>query len=148
VMYIPGEHFLTAALEQDDRLWEWAFERRVLLATPTNLVAIARTVASVWRQEKLAEEAAEIARLGKELHARLATMGSHVVRLGRNLELATVAYNSFVGSLESQVMTQAKRFEALEVSGGAKEIEPLPVVDVAPRALTKLTSDETVEAAE
>ncbi len=76
VMYIPGEHFLTAALEQDDGLWEWAFERRVLLATPTNLVAIARTVASVWRQEKLAEEAAEIARLGKELHARLATMGA------------------------------------------------------------------------
>jgi DNA recombination protein RmuC len=148
VMYIPGEHFLTAALEQDDGLWEWAFERRVLLATPTNLVAIARTVASVWRQEKLAEEAAEIARLGKELHARLATMGSHVVKLGRNLELATGAYNAFVGSLESQVMTQAKRFEALEVSGGAKEIEPLPVIDVTPRTLTKLGSDETAEAAE
>jgi DNA recombination protein RmuC len=147
VMYIPGEHFLTAALEQDDRLWEWAFERRVLLATPTNLVAIARTVASVWRQEKLAEEAAEIARLGKELHARLATMGSHVARLGRNLELATGAYNSFVGSLESQVMTQAKRFESLEVSGGAKEIEPLPMLDTVPRVLTKLT-DETAEAAE
>src|SRR5919107_2327906 len=142
VMYIPGEHFLTAALEQDEGLWEWAFERRVLLATPTNLVAIARTVASVWRQEKLAEEAAEIARLGKELHARLATMGSHVVKLGRNLELATGAYNAFVGSLESQVMTQAKRFEALEVSGGAKEIEPLPVVDTVPRALTKLAPDK------
>src|SRR5687768_7296302 len=148
VMYIPGEHFLTAALEQDDRLWEWAFERRVLLATPTNLVAIARTVYSVWRQEKLAEEAAEIARLGKELHARLATMGGHVVKLGRNLELATGAYNAFVGSLESQVMTQAKRFETLEVSGGAKEIEPLPVIDVTPRALTKLGSDEPAEAAE
>jgi DNA recombination protein RmuC len=148
VMYIPGEHFLTAALEQDDRLWEWAFERRVLLATPTNLVAIARTVASVWRQEKMAEEAAEIARLGKELHARLATMGGHVVKLGRNLELATGAYNAFVGSLESQVMTQAKRFEALEVSGGAKEIEPLPVIDITPRTLTKLTPDETAEAAE
>jgi DNA recombination protein RmuC len=148
VMYIPGEHFLTAALEQDDGLWEWAFERRVLLATPTNLVAIARTVASVWRQEKLAEEAAEIARLGKELHARLATMGSHVVKLGRNLELATGAYNAFVGSLESQVMTQAKRFETLEVSGGAKEIEPLPVIDVTPRALTKLGTDEPAEAAE
>ncbi|HEY1606199.1 MAG TPA: DNA recombination protein RmuC [Allosphingosinicella sp.] len=148
VMYIPGEHFLTAALEQDEGLWEWAFERRVMLATPTNLVAIARTVASVWRQEKLAEEAAEIARLGKELHARLATMGGHVVRLGRNLELATGAYNAFVGSLESQVMTQAKRFEALEVSGGAKEIEPLPVVDLMPRALTKLDPGETAEAAE
>jgi DNA recombination protein RmuC len=148
VMYIPGEHFLTAALEQDDRLWEWAFERRVLLATPTNLVAIARTVASVWRQEKLAEEAAEIARLGKELHARLATMGSHIARLGRNLDLATGAYNSFVGSLESQVLTQAKRFEALEVSSGAKEIEPLPMIDTVPRALTKLASDETAEAAE
>ena len=70
ILYIPGEHFLTAALEQDDRLWDWSFERRVLLATPTNLVAIARTVASVWRQERLAEEAAEIARLGKELHSR------------------------------------------------------------------------------
>jgi DNA recombination protein RmuC len=147
VMYIPGEHFLTAALEQDDRLWEWAFERRVLLATPTNLVAIARTVASVWRQEKLAEEAAEIARLGKELHARLATMGSHVARMGRNLDLATGAYNAFVGSLESQVMTQAKRFEALEVSSGAKEIEPLPVIDTVPRALTKLDTSEA-EAAE
>ena len=148
VMYIPGEHFLTAALEQDDGLWEWAFERRVLLATPTNLVAIARTVASVWRQEKLAEEAAEIARLGKELHSRLATMGAHVSKLGRNLELATGAYNSFVGSLESQVMTQARRFETLEVSGGAKEIEPLPFVDTAPRALTKLDAGEIPEAAE
>ena len=148
VMYIPGEHFLTAALEQDDGLWEWAFERRVLLATPTNLVAIARTVASVWRQEKLAEEAAEIARLGKELHARLATMGSHVAKLGRNLELATGAYHSMVGSLESQVMTQARRFEALEVSGGAKEIEALPMVDTAPRALTKLDTSEVSEAAE
>jgi DNA recombination protein RmuC len=142
VMYIPGEHFLTAALEQDDGLWEWAFERRVLLATPTNLVAIARTVSSVWRQEKIAEEAAEIARLGKELHARLATMGGHVARMGRNLELAMGAYNAFVGSLETQVMTQARRFETLEVSSGTREIEPLPVVEGAPRPLTKLFSTE------
>ena len=142
VMYIPGEHFLTAALEQDDQLWSWAFERRVLLATPTNLVAIARTVSSVWRQEKIAEEAAEIARLGKELHSRLATMGGHVARLGRNLELATGAYNAFVGSMETQVMTQAKRFEALEVSSGAKAIEDLPVVEAAPRPLTKLFPTE------
>ena len=145
VMYIPGEHFLTAALEQDDALWEWAFERKVLLATPTNLVAIARTVASVWRQEKLAEQAAEIATLGKELHARLATMGGHVSRLGRNLETANNAYNAMVGSLESQVMSQAKRFEALEVSG-AKAIEPLPVIESSPRPLTKLVSEPPAEA--
>ena len=144
ILYIPGEHFLTAALEQDDGLWEWAYERRVLLATPTNLVAIARTVASVWRQERLAEEAAEIARLGKELHARLATMGGHVARVGRNLELATGAYNAFVGSLESQVMTQAKRFEALEVSSGSKEIEALPLIETAPRPLTKLVGSNDV----
>ena len=149
VMYIPGEHFLSAALEQalkespPQDLWGWAFERRVLLATPTNLVAIARTVATVWRQEKLAEEAAEIARLGKELHARLATMGGHVARMGRNLELATGAYNAFVGSLESQVLTQARRFETLEVSSGAKAIEELPVVEGAPRPLTKLFPTET-----
>jgi DNA recombination protein RmuC len=128
VMYIPGEHFLTAALEQDDGLWEWAFERRVLLATPTNLVAIARTVSSVWRQEKIAQEAAEIARLGKELHSRLATMGGHVARMGRNLELAMGAYNAFVGSLETQVMTQARRFEALEVVEGA----PRPLAKLFP----------------
>ncbi|MBO9711802.1 MAG: DNA recombination protein RmuC [Sphingomonas sp.] len=143
ILYIPGEQFLTAAMEQDEALWEWAFERRVLLATPTNLVAIARTVASVWRQERLAEEAAEIARLGKELHSRLATMGSHVARMGRNLEAASSAYNAMVGSLESQVMTQAKRFEALEVSSGTKEIEPLPMVETSPRPLTKLVAATT-----
>jgi DNA recombination protein RmuC len=148
VMYIPGEHFLTAALEQDEQLWEWAFERRVLLATPTNLVAIARTVASVWRQEKIAEEAAEIARLGKELHARLVTMGGHVARMGRNLDLATGAYNAFVGSLESQVLTQARRFESLEVSGGDREIEPLPVIETSTRPLTKLVGTVPPEAAE
>ena len=148
VMYIPGEHFLTAALEQDDGLWEWAFERRVLLATPTNLVAIARTVASVWRQEKLAEEAAEIARLGKDLHASLSVMANHVARLGKNLGTANDAYNDFIGSLERNVLTKAKRFETLEVSGGAKEIEPLPVIDTTPRALTKLDTSEVSEAAE
>ncbi|PZO91924.1 MAG: DNA recombination protein RmuC [Sphingomonas sanxanigenens] len=138
VMFIPGEHFLSAALEQDHELWQWAFDRRVLLATPTNLIAIARTVSAVWRQEKLAEEAATIAALGKELHARLATMGAHVGRLGRNLELATGAYNAFVGSLESQVMSQARRFEALEVAGGAKSIEDVGMVEALPRPLKRL----------
>jgi DNA recombination protein RmuC len=139
VMYIPGEHFLTAALEQDGGLWEWAFERRVLLATPTNLVAIARTVASVWRQETLNEAAAEIANLGKELHARLATMAQHMERVGKNLGTASAAYNQMVGSFESQVVTQARRFEALG-AGSAKEIPAQPVIDTVPRPLTKIAS--------
>jgi DNA recombination protein RmuC len=139
VMYIPGEHFLTAALEQDPTLWEWAFERRVLLATPTNLVAIARTVATVWKQEKLAAEAGKIAELGRDLHSRLATMAEHVASVGTNLSRANNAYNKMVGSLESQVMTQARRFEDYG-AGSAKDIVELPMVEASPRPLTKLAS--------
>jgi len=139
IMYIPGEHFLTAALEQDPQLWEKAFKDRVLLATPTNLVAIARTVASVWRQEKLAEAASEIASLGKELHSRLATMNEHMARVGKNLATANSAYNQMVGSFESQVLTQAKRLETLG-AGSAKTLDAAPMVEVAPRPLTKIAS--------
>jgi len=139
IMYIPGEHFLTAALDQDPALWEWAFDRRVLLATPTNLVAIARTVASVWRQEKLNEAAEEIAALGKELHSRLATMAQHMERVGKNLATANAAYNQMVGSFESQVFTQARRFETLG-AGSAKELPEPPMVEAAPRPMTKLAA--------
>lgn len=134
VMYIPGEHFLSAALEQDEELWERAFRNRVLLATPTNLVAIARTVATVWNQQKLAAEAKQIAELGRELHARLATMIEHIASVGTNLGRATNAYNKLVGSLESRVLTQARKFES-HGAGSAKALEtpsrieqnPLPV---------------------
>ena len=142
VMFVPGEHFLTAALEHDHTLWDYAFERRVLLATPTNLIAIARTVAAVWRQEMLAKEAREIGALGKELYQRLAVMGGHVAKLGRNLDTAMGAYNQFVGSLESQVLTSARRFEALNIDTGTKAIEPLPVGEQTVRPLTKLSVEE------
>jgi DNA recombination protein RmuC len=138
-MYIPGEHFLSAALEQDDELWEKAFRNKVLLATPTNLVAIAKTVASIWRQERLAEAAQEIANLGRELHSRLATMNEHMTRVGKNLATANSAYNQMVGSFESQVLTQAKRFESLG-AGSAKILDTPPMVEIAPRPLTKLTA--------
>ncbi|HEY0596048.1 DNA recombination protein RmuC [Sphingopyxis sp.] len=140
VMFVPGEHFLAAALDQDAGLWDYAFERKVLLATPTNLIAIARTVAAVWRQEKLANQAREIAALGKELYARMSVMGSHIAKVGRNLDQATGAYNAFVGSFESQVLTQAKRFEALDIETGDKEIPSLPVAEQAARPLAKLAS--------
>ncbi len=140
VMFVPGEHFLAAALDHDADLWDYAFERKVLLATPTNLIAIARTVAAVWRQEKLAGQAREIAALGKELYARMATMGAHIARVGKNLDQATGAYNAFIGSFESQVLTQAKRFEALDVETGGKEIPVLPVAEQAARPLAKLSA--------
>ncbi|HWW58730.1 MAG TPA: DNA recombination protein RmuC [Sphingopyxis sp.] len=140
VMFVPGEHFLAAALDQDAALWDYAFERKVLLATPTNLIAIARTVAAVWRQEKLANQAREIAALGKELYARMSVMGSHIAKVGRNLDQATGAYNAFVGSFESQVLTQAKRFEALDIETGDREIPVLPVAEQAARPLAKLAN--------
>ena len=143
VMFVPGEHFLAAALDQDQGLWDYAFERKVLLATPTNLIAIARTVAAVWRQEKLAGQAREIAALGKELYARMSVMGTHIARVGKNLDQATGAYNAFVGSFESQVLTQAKRFETLDVETGGREIPVLPVAEQAARPLAKLAAAPT-----
>jgi DNA recombination protein RmuC len=145
VMYIPGEHFLTAALEQDARdkndpaLWDWARERRVLLATPTNLLVLARLAATYWRQDQQTKEAAEIARLGKELHSRLATMAEHVGSVGTNLSRMNNAYNKMVGSLESQVFTQARRFEDYG-AGSAKEIATAVLIEASPRPLTKLVA--------
>lgn len=144
ILFLPGEHFLTAALEADPNLWDDAFERRVLLATPTNLIAIARTVAAVWRQEKLSKQAGEIAALGKELYARLSVMGGHIAKLGKNLDTAVSAYNGFVGSIESQVLTQARRFEALDIDTGNKTIDALPVVDTAVRSQNKLGSGDNL----
>ena len=136
VMYVPGEHFLNAALEIDPTLWEWAFERKVLLATPTNLVVVARTAAHYWEQSARNEAAEEIARLAKELHSRLATMAQHMERMGKNLTTANAAYNQMVGSFESQVVPQARRFEGLG-AGSAKDLASPPIVEIAPRPLTK-----------
>jgi DNA recombination protein RmuC len=137
VMYVPGEHFLNAALEVDPGLWEWAFERKVLLATPTNLVVVARTAAHYWEQSERNEAAEEIARLAKDLHSRLATMAEHMGRVGKNLATANTAYNQMVGSFESQVLTQARKFEGLG-AGSAKAMDVVPMVEASPRPLTKI----------
>lgn len=133
VMFIPGEHFLTAALEQDEELWQWAMDRKVLLATPTNLVAIARTVAAVWRQEKLAEEAQAIGALGKEMYDRLATAAQHLKRVGGGLNSAVENYNKFVSSFEGRVLVTARKFQTLNVETGAKEIEGVEAVEALAR---------------
>jgi DNA recombination protein RmuC len=140
IMFIPGEHFLSAAAERAPDLIEQAFRGGVIIASTINMLALAKVMAGMWRQEGLARQAEEVGKLGKELYSRLQTMGKHVERLGRNLGQATGAYNDFVGSLESQVLTQAKRFEALSVETGGKTIDALPMIDSAVRPMTKLTA--------
>ncbi|MGB3472854.1 MAG: DNA recombination protein RmuC [Erythrobacter sp.] len=133
IMFVPGEHFVTAALDADPQLWDFAFERRVLLATPTNLVALARTVAQVWRQDGLAKEAQEIGRMGAELYDRLSVAAQHLKRVGGGLESAVKNYNSFVGSFERNVLSSGKRLAEKGIEIGKREIEDVPLVESAPR---------------
>ena len=133
VMFIPGEHFLTAALEQDPTLWDYAFDKKVLLATPTNLIAIARTVSAVWRQERLAKEARQIGELGKELYDRLAKAADDLRRVGSGLATAVNNYNSFVSSFESRSLVTARKFRELNIEPGRREIDVLSPVEALPR---------------
>ncbi|GEO34692.1 DNA recombination protein RmuC [Cellulomonas aerilata] len=115
VMFVPVEALLHAALDQDPTLFEYAVERDVVIATPTTLLALLRTVAYAWRQDSLAANAQQVLTLGKELHGRLATLGGHVTRLGRALDSAAGAYNQTVSSLETRVLVTARRFADLDV---------------------------------
>ena len=133
VMFIPGEHFLTAALEQDPNLWDYAFDKKVLLATPTNLIAIARTVAAVWRQEKLAKEARQIGELGKELYERLAKAADDLRKVGSGLSTAVNNYNSFVSSFETRSLVTARKFRELNIEPGRRDIDVLTPVEALPR---------------
>lgn len=149
VMFVPGEHFVAAALEHDPELWNFAFDKRVLLATPTNLVAIARTVAQVWRQDGLAREAQEIGRMGAELYDRLATAAEHLKRVGGGLETAVNNYNKFVGSFERNVLSSGKRLAEKGIEIGKREIDEVPLVEAAPRYTSDdLLTDDSEEAAE
>jgi len=133
VMFVPGEHFVAAALEHDPALWDYAFERRVLLATPTNLVAIARTVAQVWRQDALAQEARAIGQLATELYDRIAVAGDHLKRVGSGLETAVGNYNKFVGSFERNVLSSARKLRDKGIETGKREVEEVALVESAPR---------------
>lgn len=133
VMFVPGEHFVAAALEHDPELWDFAFRNKVLLATPTNLVAIARTVAQVWRQDTIAREAVEIGKAGAELYDRLAVAAEHMKRVGGGLETAVNNYNKFVGSFERKVLSSGRRLADKGIEIGKREIEEVPLVEASPR---------------
>src|SRR4051794_20849952 len=116
VLFLPAESFLAAGLDADASLIDYAAERGVVLASPTTLIALLRTVAHGWRHESLADQAREIHRMGRDLHERLRTMGSHLGKLGRALDTAVGAYNQTVGSWESRVLVAARRFEDLDAT--------------------------------
>lgn len=137
-MFVPGDSFLVAALERAPDLMTEAMEKRVLLVTPTTLFGLCKAVAYGWRVEDQARNADEVAQLGKELYKRLSVMGGHVQGVGKALETAVGKYNSFVGSLEGQVLTQARRFEDLKVDHEGKELPALEAVETGVRQLAKL----------
>lgn len=141
VMFLPGEVFFSAALEQDPSLIEVGVDQGVMIATPTSLIALLRAVAYGWRQEEIARNAEKISELGKEVYDRLSVMGEHWARVGKNLKQAVDGYNSAISSLESRVMVSARRFRDLDPALDAGRLEPIDPVDVTPRPLR----DESVK---
>ena len=146
VMFVPGDAFLAAALDHEPELMTQAMASRVVIVTPTTLFALCKAVAYGWRAEEQSRNADEVAKLGKELYKRLSVMGGHAAAVGRALDTAVGKYNQFVGSLESQVMVSARRFEDLQVDHEGKALPELGVVDQSPRSLSRpelLAPDET-----
>ena len=135
VLFLPGENFFSAALEQDPALIEAGIDQSVIPATPTTLIALLRAVAYGWRQERLADNARRISQLGRDLFDRLASMGGYMDRLGRQLGSAVDSYNKAVGSLESRVLVSARKLKELDAASDATELTELTPLDHAPREL-------------
>lgn len=135
VLFLPGEMFFSAALQEDPGLIEYGVNEKVIPATPTTLIALLRAVAYGWRQEAIARNAHEISELGKELYNRLNTLANHWGNLGRNLDRAMEAYNKATGTLESRVLVTARRFRDLEAAPADAELEAPEPLDHAARSL-------------
>ena len=138
VMFLPGDHFYSAALQEDPALLEYGVEQKVLVATPVNLIGLLRAIAYGWRQEAIATNAKEISELGAELYKRIADLGGHWIDLGRNLTRTVDAFNGAVGSLETRVLVSARRFRELGAGSTAIDIAAVEPVEKAPRSLKVL----------
>jgi DNA recombination protein RmuC len=135
VMFLPGEAFFSAALQQDPELIEYASAQKVILATPTTLLALLKAVYFGWRQEALAENARQVSELGALLYERLSKLGEHWNSVGKNLGQAVKAYNDATGSLETRVLVTARKFEDLQVAPEGKSLPVVLTVDQATRAV-------------
>jgi len=136
VLFLPGDQFLAAALEADPAIVDRGINNRVLLATPSTLVALLKAAAYGWRQEAVSRNAEEIAQLGRELYDRIVVFGEHLEKAGRGLEQATAAYNRAVGSFEGSLLPGARKFTELGARG-AKDLPALPGVETTVRDLTR-----------
>nr|MCW2727528.1 recombination protein RmuC [Aeromicrobium sp.] len=134
VLFVPGESILSAALEAEPTLLEYASTKKVVLATPTTLIALLRTVAYAWTQEQLAADAREIQTIAREMYDRIGTVAGHVDKLGRSLESTVRSYNEAVSSIESRFLVTARRFNAMHVSD--LPVESPRLVETTPRSLT------------
>jgi DNA recombination protein RmuC len=134
VMFIPGEPFFAAAVDLDRTLIEDALAKRIVVATPTTLVALLRAIAYGWRQEQIAANATAISDLGRQLYDRLRLLASHLGDIGTAIGNAMAAYNRVIGSMESRVLPAARRFKDLGAATG-EDIPLLAPLDQAPRQL-------------
>jgi DNA recombination protein RmuC len=133
VLYVPGDNFLSAALESDLSLWEEAARNRVIISGPATFFPLAKTIASMWRQKKLSDDAREIGALGKEMHERIAVAAEHLKKMGVSLNRSVNQYNDFVGSFERNVMSTGRKFAELNIETGKRELEDVPMVEALPR---------------
>jgi len=136
VLFLPGDQFLSGALQADPTLIDRAIAKKVLLATPATLIALLKAAAYGWRQEAVSKNAEEIAALGRELYNRLAIFAEHLDKVGRGLETATKSFNAAVGSFEGTLLPGARKFTELGAQGTKALPEPAPV-ETAPRDVTK-----------
>ncbi len=133
VLFVPGENFLAAAAERDPNLFDDAFASKVIITTPSTMVALAKSVAYGWRQEQSARNAQEIADLGRELYRRMAVMADRLGKVGDSIEKSVKSYNELIGSVESRVLPQARKFKELGAGDAGIDIAAPPQIEAAPR---------------